>query len=246
MDKVLIVTGAGRGIGAAVARQAAREGYAVAVNFHRDRVSAEAVVASIREAGGTALPVQADVGDEADVARLFATVEKELGPPAALVNNAGIASRICDFMDTDPATIEAVFRTNVYGTMHCSREAVRSFRRSGIKGVIVNVSSQAAATGSPHDWVHYAASKAAVDTFTLGLGRELAAEGIRVCGVAPGLTLTDIHAAGGEPGRPERIAPRIPMQRAATPEEVAEPIIWLLSPAASYFTATTLRCAGGL
>jgi NAD(P)-dependent dehydrogenase (short-subunit alcohol dehydrogenase family) len=246
MDKVLIVTGAGRGIGAAVARQAAREGYAVAVNFHRDRVSAEAVVASIREAGGTALPVQADVGDEADVARLFATVEKELGPPAALVNNAGIASRICDFMDTDPATIEAVFRTNVYGTMHCSREAVRSFRRSGIKGVIVNVSSQAAATGSPHDWVHYAASKAAVDTFTLGLGRELAAEGIRVCGVAPGLTLTDIHAAGGEPGRPQRIAPRIPMQRAATPDEVAEPIIWLLSPAASYFTATTLRCAGGL
>jgi NAD(P)-dependent dehydrogenase (short-subunit alcohol dehydrogenase family) len=246
MDKVLIVTGAGRGIGAAVARQAAKEGYAVAVNFHRDRDSAEAVVASIRGAGGTAFAVQADVGDEADVARLFATVAKELGPPAALVNNAGVASRICDFMDTDPATIEAVFRTNVYGTMHCSREAVRSFRRSGIKGVIVNVSSQAAATGSPHDWVHYAASKAAVDTFTLGLGRELAAEGIRVCGVAPGLTLTDIHAAGGEPGRPERIAPRIPMQRAATPEEVAEPIIWLLSPAASYFTATTMRCAGGL
>jgi NAD(P)-dependent dehydrogenase (short-subunit alcohol dehydrogenase family) len=246
MDKVLIVTGAGRGIGAAVARQAAKEGYAVAVNFHRDRDSAEDVVTSIREAGGTAFAVQADVGDETDVARLFATVEKELGPPAALVNNAGIASRICDFMGTDPATIEAVFRTNVYGTMHCSREAVRSFRRSGIKGVIVNVSSQAAATGSPHDWVHYAASKAAVDTFTLGLGRELAAEGIRVCAVAPGLTLTDIHAAGGEPGRPERIAPRIPMQRAATPEEVAEPIVWLLSPAASYFTATTLRCAGGL
>jgi NAD(P)-dependent dehydrogenase (short-subunit alcohol dehydrogenase family) len=246
MAKVLIVTGAGRGIGAAVARQAAGQGYTVAVNFHRDRHSADAVVASIREAGGAALAVQADVGDEAEVARLFATVEQELGPPAALVNNAGIASRICDFMDTDPASIEAVFRTNVYGTMHCCRAAVRSFRRSGVKGVIVNVSSQAAATGSPHDWVHYAASKAAVDTFTLGLGRELAAEGIRVCGVAPGLTLTDIHAAGGEPGRPERIAPRIPMGRAATPEEVAEPIIWLLSPAASYFTATTLRCAGGM
>jgi NAD(P)-dependent dehydrogenase (short-subunit alcohol dehydrogenase family) len=246
MDKVLIVTGAGRGIGAAVARQAATQGYAVAVNYQRDRASADAVVASIRGAGGTALAVQADVGNVDDVERLFATVEKELGAPAALVNNAGVASRIGDFMDTDPATIEAVFRTNVYGTMHCCRAAIASFRRSDIKGVIVNVSSQAAATGSPHDWVHYAASKAAVDTFTLGLGRELAAEGIRVCGVAPGLTLTDIHAAGGEPGRPERIAPRIPMQRAATPEEVAEPIMWLLSPAASYFTATTLRCAGGL
>ncbi|MGZ5202113.1 MAG: SDR family oxidoreductase [Telluria sp.] len=246
MAQVLIVTGAGRGIGAAVARQAAAGGYAVAVNYQRDRAAAEAVVASIREAGGTAIAVQADVGDQADVERLFATVEGELGPPAALVNNAGIASRIGDFIDTDPATIEAVFRTNVYGTMHCCRAAIRSFRRSGIKGVIVNVSSQAAATGSPHDWVHYAASKAAVDTFTLGLGRELAAEGIRVCGVAPGLTLTDIHAAGGEPGRPERVAPRIPMQRPATPEEVAEPILWLLSPAASYFTATTLRCTGGL
>jgi NAD(P)-dependent dehydrogenase (short-subunit alcohol dehydrogenase family) len=246
MAKVLIVTGAGRGIGAAVARQAGAAGYAVAVNYQRDQASAQSVVASIRNAGGMAIAVQADVGNEADVARLFATVEAELGPPAALVNNAGIASRVCDFMDTDPATIEAVFRTNVHGTMHCCRAAIRSFRRSGTKGVIVNVSSQAAATGSPHDWVHYAASKGAIDTFTMGLGRELAAEGIRVCGVAPGLTLTDIHAAGGEPGRPERIAPRIPMQRAATPEEVAEPIIWLLSPAASYFTATTLRCAGGL
>jgi NAD(P)-dependent dehydrogenase (short-subunit alcohol dehydrogenase family) len=246
MAKVLIVTGAGRGIGAAVARQAGAAGYAVAVNYQRAQSSAESVVASIRQAGGTAMAVQADVGDEADVERLFATVEAELGPPAALVNNAGIASRVCDFMETDPATIEAVFRTNVYGTMHCCRAAIRSFRRSGTKGVIVNVSSQAAATGSPHDWVHYAASKGAIDTFTMGLGRELAAEGIRVCGVAPGLTATDIHAAGGEPGRPERIAPRIPMQRAATPEEVAEPIIWLLSPAASYFTATTLRCAGGL
>lgn len=246
MTKVLIVTGAGRGIGAAVARLAARQGYAVAVNFQRDRAAAESVVAAICDAGGTAIAAQADVGDEAEVARLFATVEQELGPVTALVNNAGIASRIGDFMDTAPADIEAVFRTNVYGTMHCCRAAIASFRRTGAKGVIVNVSSQAAATGSPHDWVHYAASKAAVDTFTLGLGREMAAEGIRVCGVAPGLTLTDIHAAGGEPDRPQRIAPRIPLQRGATPEEVAEPIVWLLSPAASYFTATTLRCAGGL
>jgi NAD(P)-dependent dehydrogenase (short-subunit alcohol dehydrogenase family) len=246
MAKVLIITGAGRGIGAAVARRAAAEGYAVAVNYQRDRLAAEALVASIREAGGKAMAVQADVGDETEVKRLFACVEEELGPPAALVNNAGITGRIRAFTETDHATIEAVFRTNVYGTMHCCRAAILSFRRSGTKGVIVNVSSQAATTGSPHEYVHYAASKAAVDAFTLGLARELAAEGIRVCGVAPGLTQTDIHAAAGEPGRVARITPRIPMQRAATPGEVAEPILWLLSPAASYFTGTTLRCTGGL
>jgi NAD(P)-dependent dehydrogenase (short-subunit alcohol dehydrogenase family) len=244
--KVLIVTGAGRGIGAAVARQAAAAGYAVAVNYHRDEAAAETLVASIRATGGTALAVQADVGAVDEVARLFACVEKELGPPAALVNNAGITGRLGCFTDADPSMIEAVFRTNVYGTMHCCRAAVASFRRSGIHGVIVNISSQASTTGSPGEYVHYAASKAAVETFTLGLARELAAEGIRVCAVAPGLTLTEIHATAGEPGRPERIAPRIPMQRAATPDEVAEPVLWLLSPAASYVTGTTLRCSGGL
>lgn len=149
-------------------------------------------------------------------------------------------------MDADPATIEAVFRTNVYGTMHCCRAAIRTFRQNGTKGVIVNVSSIAAITGSPHEYVHYAASKAAVETFTLGLAREMAAEGIRVCAAAPGSTLTDIHAAAGEPNRPARVAPKIPMQRLATPEEIAEPILWLLSPAASYVTGTTLRCAGGI
>jgi NAD(P)-dependent dehydrogenase (short-subunit alcohol dehydrogenase family) len=246
MAKVLIITGAGRGIGAAVARRAAAEGYAVAVNFQRDRLAAEALVASIRAAGGKAIAVQADVGDETEVQRLFACVEEELGPPAALVNNAAITGPIRDFADTDPATIEAVFRTNVYGTMHCARAAVRSFRRSGIKGVIVNVSSASTTSGSPNEWVHYAASKAAVDAFTLGLGRELAAEGIRVCGLAPGLTLTDLHAAAGDPARPERFAQKVPLRRAATPEEVAEPVVWLLSPAASYFTAATMRCTGGL
>jgi len=246
MAKVLIITGAGRGIGAAVARRAAADGYSVAVNFQRDRAAAEALVASIRDAGGTAIAMQADVGDEAEVQRLFARVEEELGPPAALVNNAGITGPIRDFAGTDPATIEAVFRTNVYGTMHCSRAAIRSFRRSGIKGVIVNVSSASTTSGSPNEWVHYAASKAAVDAFTLGLGRELAAEGIRVCGLAPGLTLTDLHAAAGDPGRPQRFVQKVPLQRAATPEEVAEPVVWLLSPAASYFTAATMRCTGGL
>jgi NAD(P)-dependent dehydrogenase (short-subunit alcohol dehydrogenase family) len=236
MNKVLIVTGAARGIGAVLARQAAAEGYAVAVNFRSDRLAAEAVVASIETAGGTALAVQADVAEESEVERLFVVVEEKLGPPTALVNNAGVTGRIGTFMQAEPATIEAVFRTNVYGTMHCCRAAIRSFRRSGTKG----------ATGSPQEYVHYAASKAAVDSFTLGLARELAAEGIRVCGVAPGSTLTGIHAAAGEPDRPARVAPKIPMQRLANPEEIAEPILWLLSPAASYITGTTLRCAGGM
>jgi NAD(P)-dependent dehydrogenase (short-subunit alcohol dehydrogenase family) len=246
MDKVVVVTGAGRGIGAAIARQAAEDGYVVAVNYRDDQAAAEALVADIRAAGGRAGAIQADVASAPEVARLFARVEAELGAPAALVNNAGITGRIAPFMATDPATIEAVFRTNVYGTMHCCRAAVEAFRRSGTRGVIVNLSSVAASTGSPREYVHYAASKAAVETFTLGLARELAPEGIRVCAVAPGSTLTGIHAAAGEPGRPERVAPGIPMGRLATPEEIAHAVRWLLSPAASYVTGTTLRCAGGL
>lgn len=246
MSKVLIVTGAGRGIGAAIARQAAAEGYAVAVNYRNDEAAAQALVASIRDGGGQAAAIQADVAVEAEVARLFARAEAELGPPAALVNNAGITGRIARFMDTSPATIEAVFRTNVYGTMHCCRAAIDAFRRNGAHGVIVNLSSVAASTGSPREYVHYAASKAAVETFTLGLARELAPEGIRVCAVAPGSTLTGIHAAAGEPGRPERVAPAIPMGRLATPDEIAAAVVWMLSPAASYVTGATLRCAGGL
>ncbi|MGH8853582.1 MAG: SDR family oxidoreductase [Telluria sp.] len=246
MDQVLIVTGAGRGIGAAIARRAAAQGYAVAVNYRSDAVAAEALVAAIREAGGTAVAIQADIASEAEVGRLFARTEAELGAPAALVNNAGITGRIATFMDTDPATIEATFRTNVFGTMHCCRAAIDAFRRHGMRGVIVNVSSLAAITGSPREYVHYAASKAAVETFTLGLAREMAPEGIRVCAVAPGSTLTGIHAAAGEPDRPERVARSIPMGRLATPDEIAEPVLWMLSPAASYVTGATLRCAGGL
>ncbi len=246
MRKVLIVTGGGRGIGAAIARRAAADGYAVAVNYQHDSAAAEAVAGSIRQAGGAAIALRADVGSGADVAQLFARVENELGAPAALVNNAGITGRIGPFADADPRQIEAVFRTNVLGMMNCCRAAIESFRRSGTAGVIVNLSSVAAATGSPGEYVHYAASKAAVETFTLGLAKELAAEGIRVCGVAPGSTLTDIHARAGEPGRPQRVAPKIPMQRLATPEEIAEPVAWLLSPAASYVTGSILRCTGGL
>ncbi|HEU4853133.1 MAG TPA: SDR family oxidoreductase [Telluria sp.] len=246
MDKVLIITGGGRGIGAAVARQAAGSGYTVAVNYQRDAAAAEALVTAIRNKGGRAAAFQADIGAADQVERLFQTVEKDLGAPVALVNNAGITGRIRRFMDTDHETIEAVFRTNVFGVMHCSREALRSFRESGAPGVIVNVSSLAAVTGSPNEYVHYAASKAAVEAYTLGLAREVAADGIRVCAVAPGSTLTDIHASAGEPDRPARVAPRIPMQRLASPEEIAATIVWLLSPAASYITGTTVRCAGGL
>ena len=246
MDNILIVTGAGRGIGAAIARRAARDGYRVALNYLHDAHSAEALLGEIRAAGGVAIAVKADVGDPVAVDAMFAQVERELGPPTALVNNAGITGRLAGFMDSDPDTIAAVFRTNVHGTMHCSRAAVRAFRRTGTKGVIVNLFSIAAVTGSPHEYVHYAASKAAVETFTLGLARELAPEGIRVCAVAPGSTLTGIHAQAGEPERPARIAPKIPLGRLATPEEIAEPVLWLLSPQAGYVTGATLRCAGGL
>jgi NAD(P)-dependent dehydrogenase (short-subunit alcohol dehydrogenase family) len=246
MSKVLIVTGAGRGIGAAIALRAARQGFAVAVNYQSDEKAAADVVGRIRSQGGTALAVRADVGDPVAVQAMFSRVSEELGPVSALVNNAGITGRIGSFMDTDPAVIDQVFRVNLHGTMHCARAAVAAFRAAGTGGVIVNLSSAAAQTGSPGEYVHYAASKAAVEAFTLGLARELAIEGIRVCAVSPGSTLTDIHAAAGEPGRPARIAPRIPVQRLATPEEIAEPVVWMLSDAASYVIGSTLRATGGL
>ncbi|QNA89999.1 SDR family oxidoreductase [Massilia sp. Dwa41.01b] len=246
MSKVLIVTGASRGIGAAIALRAAREGYAVAVNYRHDERAAASVVDRIRAGGGRALAVAADVGAAGEVDAMFRRVHEEMGPVSALVNNAGVTGRIGSFMNTDPASIEEVFRINVHGTMHCSRAAVGAFRRSAQGGVIVNLSSAATLSGSPGEYVHYAASKAAVEAFTLGLARELATEGIRVCGVSPGSTLTDIHAAAGEPERPARVAPRIPMGRLATPEEIAEPVVWLLSGAASYVTGSILRVSGGL
>lgn len=246
MRKTILITGAGRGIGAALARKAARAGYAVAINFQRDRDSAEKVVRDIQDAGGKALCVQADVGNADAVADMFRSVEATFGPLFGLVNNAGITGRLGTFEQTSAGVIEEIMRINVLGTMHCSRAALASFRQSGTRGVIVNISSVASSTGSPGEYVHYAASKAAVEAFTVGLGRELAQEGIRVCGVAPGSTYTDIHASAGEPDRPLRVAPKIPMGRLAQPEEIAEPVIWLLSPAASYVTATTLRCTGGV
>ncbi|SFU52927.1 SDR family NAD(P)-dependent oxidoreductase [Pseudoduganella namucuonensis] len=245
MKKVVIITGAGRGIGAATALAAAREGYAVAVNYLSDAAAARGVVDAIVAAGGEAIAVPGDVGAPADVARLFETAERELGPLTALVNNAGITGGLGPFMRADPAVIADVFRVNVLGLMDCCRAAVASFQRSGAAGVIVNISSTAASSGSAGDYVHYASSKAAVEAFTMGLGRELAPRGIRVCGVAPGMTETEIHARGGDAGRLARAAPNIPMRRVGQPGEIAEPVVFLLSPAASYITATTITVGGG-
>ena len=244
---VLIVTGASRGIGAAVARLAGARGYAVAVNYARDAVAANAVVAAIRAAGGRAVAIQADVAHEADVLRLFAAAEDALGPLTALVNNAGITGGIARVQDVTAEAITRALAVNVTGSMLCAREAVRrmSTRRGGAGGAIVNLSSLAARTGGSGEWVHYAATKGAINSFTLGLAREVGDEGIRVNAVAPGLIETDLHAAAGVPDRPARMAPSVPMRRAGTPEEPAEAVLWLLSPAAAYVTGTIIEVGGG-
>lgn len=243
---VVFITGASKGIGAAIARQAAARGYAVALCYQNDRTAATHILQDIETAGGKACLVQGDVGDENDVRDMMDRVQASLGPLRVLVNNAGITGAAGRFQQAAPEVIEQVFRTNVFGTMNCCRAAVRQFQRERSGGVIVNVSSTAATTGSPGEYVHYAASKAAIDTFTLGLARELAAEGIRVCGVAPGSTLTGIHARAGDPDRPARVAQLVPMKRLAEPDEIAEAVLWLMSDAASYVTGAILRCSGGL
>ncbi len=242
----ILITGASRGIGAATAVAAARNGFDVAVNYVHDEAAAQSVVDDVMQYGRNAVAIQADVSNPDDIQRLFQQAEEALGPLAGLVNNAGLTGRIGPFIDAAPATIERVFAVNVFGTMQCARAALERFNQRHQTGVIVNVSSIAAHTGSPHEYVHYAASKAAVETFTLGLAREVANSGIRVCAVAPGSTLTDIHATAGEPGRPERIVGKIPMGRLAYPSEIAETIVWLLSPAASYVTGRVVHCSGGL
>ncbi len=244
---VLIVTGASRGIGAAVARLAGARGYAVAVNYARDAVAANAVVAAIRAAGGRAVAIQADVAHEADVLRLFVAAEDALGPLTALVNNAGITGGIARVEDVTAEAITRALAVNVTGSMLCAREAVRrmSTRRGGAGGAIVNLSSLAARTGGSGEWVHYAATKGAINSFTLGLAREVGDEGIRVNAVAPGLIETDLHAAAGVPDRPARMAPSVPMRRAGTPDEPAEAVLWLLSPAAAYVTGTIIEVGGG-
>ncbi len=241
------MTGASRGIGAAVARLAAQRGYHVAVNYNSGACEADAIVNEIVAKGGRAIMVQADVSDESQILRMFETVDRELGPLTALVNNAGITGGFARVEDVSSAAIEKAFAVNVTGTILCAREAVRrmSTKRGGKGGSIVNISSRAAHTGGAGEWVHYAASKGAIDSFTIGLAREVTTEGIRVNAVAPGLTDTDLHAANGEPGRLQRLMGTIPMGRAGLPEEIAEGVLWLLSPAASYTTGAILPIGGG-
>ena len=242
-----IITGGSRGIGAATARLAAERGCAVCVNYRRNREAADAIVGGIRAGGGTAIAVGADVSIEADVARLFTTVDAELGRVDALVNNAGVLEKQTRVEHIDAARIDRVFATNVRGAFICAREAVArmSTARGGHGGAIVNVSSRAAQLGAPGEYVDYAASKAALDAMTIGLAREVAGEGIRVNGVRAGIIYTEIHADGGEPGRVDRLGPTLPMKRGGDAIEVARAIVWLLSDEASYSTGTFIDVAGG-
>jgi NAD(P)-dependent dehydrogenase (short-subunit alcohol dehydrogenase family) len=243
----LIVTGSGRGIGAAVARLAGARGFHVAVNYARDAQAAAEVARHIVSSGGRATVIQADISREAEIVRLFEAAERELGPITGLVNNAGITGGFARIEAVTSTMLTQVFAVNVVGAMLCAREALRrmSTKNGGQGGAIVNVSSRAAGIGGAGEWVHYAASKGALDTFTLGLAREVAGEGIRVNAVAPGHVLTELHASSGDSDRMTRLAPTIPMGRAGTPEEIAEAVLWLLSPAASYTTGAILAVGGG-
>lgn len=247
VPRVLVVTGAARGIGAATARLAASTGYAVCLNYHRERDAARRLVAEIEGAGGRAIAVQADVAVEADVERLFATCDADLGPLFGLVNNAGILDIQMRVEAMSAARVSRIFAVNVVGALLCAREAIRrlSRRHGGAGGAIVNVSSAASRWGSPGEYVDYAASKGAIDTMTLGLAREVAEDGIRVNAVRPGFVYTDIHALGGEPDRVERVKAQVPMQRGGQPREIAEAILWLLSDAASFTTGAILDVTGG-
>lgn len=242
MQRTLLVTGGSRGIGAAVCVQAAQAGWDVAVNYTRDAAAAEAVAAAVRAAGRRAITVPADVADEAAVQALFARVDAELGALAGLVNNAGVVDQPQRVQDQSLARWQRMFGINVIGTMLCSREALRRLPRGG---VIVNLSSAAARLGSPAQYVDYAAAKAAIDTFTLGLAREVAADGIRVNAVRPGIIDTEIHASGGLPDRARELAPQVPMKRAGSADEVAQAVLWLLSDASSYTTGAVIDVTGG-
>lgn len=246
-DKVIIVTGGSRGIGAATAKLAGQRGYAVAVNYVSNRDAAEAVAEDIRKGGGKAITIAGDVSKEEDILRLFATVDKELGPVTALINNAGILDHQSRLDAMSAERINRVLVANITGSLLCAREAIKrmSTKHGGKGGTIVNLSSMAAKLGGPGEYVDYAASKGAIDAFTIGLAKELAAEGIRVNAVRPGLIYTDIHASGGEAGRVDRLKDAVPMKRGGTAEEVANAIMWLVSDESSYATGTFIDVSGG-
>jgi NAD(P)-dependent dehydrogenase (short-subunit alcohol dehydrogenase family) len=255
--RILLVTGGSRGIGAATAVQAARAGWDVAINYTANAAAAQAVAAQVRALGRRALVVQADVGDEAAVMAMFASIDRELGPITGLVNNAGVVDVAARIDEGTVARWQRMLQVNVIGSMVCAREAVlrMSTRRGGDArwlaagggrgGSIVNLSSAAARIGAGGQYVDYASAKGAIDVFTLGLAREVATEGVRVNAVRPGIIETEIHASGGQPGRAAQMAPLVPMQRAGSADEVAQAIVWLLSDAASYTTGSVLDVTGG-
>lgn len=247
MEKVILVTGGSRGIGAATARLAAQRGYAVCLNYLHNKAAAQALAESLSQAGGRAIALPADVAVEAEVVRLFEQIDAALGPVTALVNNAGILEQQMRVEAMEVARWQRVLATNVIGPFVCAREAIRrmSTKYGGQGGAIVNVSSRASVLGGANEYVDYAASKGALDSFTIGLAHEVAQDGIRVNAVRPGVIYTDIHASGGEPQRVERVKAGVPMKRGGQPEEVAEAILWLLSEKASFVTGTFLDVSGG-
>ena len=247
-QKTIIITGGSRGIGAATALMAADEGYSVCVNYRQNRDAAETVVKKIVDEGGRAISVAADVANEEEVATLFDRANDELGPVTALVNNAGILETQCNFLEIDVDRLRRVIETNVIGAFLCAQEAVRRMSRTngGNGGGIVNVSSVAARTGAPNEYIDYAASKGALESMTAGLAREVAPEGIRVNLVRPGFIYTGMHADGGEPGRVDRLVESIPLRRGGQPEDVARAILWLLSENASYAVGVSLDVTGGV
>ena len=244
---VMLITGGSRGIGAATALSAAQAGYAVAVNYQSNSLAADEVVRSIRDSGGQAIALQADVSREDEVMAMFGRIDAKWGPLTALVNNAGVVDVSSRVDGMSVARLSRMLNTHVLGSFVCAREAVlrMSTRHGGSGGAIVNLSSAASKLGSPGQYVDYAACKGAIDTFTIGLAKEVAAEGIRVNAVRPGIIETDIHASGGEPDRAQRLAPQVPMQRPGSAQEVANAILWLLSPQASYCTGALLDVGGG-